>query len=76
MERTTIMADERLLEAARRTARREGVSLAEVIRQGIELRVRQGSGRREFIGAFASGKPGHTAARDSASGPFEPVSWR
>jgi hypothetical protein len=76
MERTTIMADEKLLDAARRTAEREGVSLAEVIRQGIELRVRQGSGRRGFIGAFASGKKGHTAARDSANTSFEPISWR
>jgi hypothetical protein len=76
MERTTIMADERLLDEARRAARREGVSLAEIIRQGIELRVRQRAGRPSFIGAFASGKKGHTTARDSADAPFEPTSWR
>jgi hypothetical protein len=76
MERTTIMADEQLLEKARAVARREGLSLAEVIRQGIELRVRQPRRKPSFIGAYASGVKGSTAARDSADGRFEPVSWR
>jgi hypothetical protein len=76
MQRTTVMADEELLEAARRVADREQISLAEVIRQGIELRVRQRTRPPRFIGAFASGNPGHTAARDSADAPFEPASWR
>jgi hypothetical protein len=76
MVRTTIMAEEELLEQARATARRDGISLAEVIRQGIELRVRQPRRRPSFIGAFASGEPGHTTARDSAEAPHEPISWR
>lgn len=76
MKRTTIMADDELLDEARRVAQREGVSLAEIIRQGIELRIRQRPRRLSFIGAFASGEPGHTAARDSADAPFEPLSWR
>lgn len=70
------MADEDLLADARRVAAREGISLAEVIRQGIELRVRRRSHPPSFIGAFASGTKGHTTARDSADAPFEPLSWR
>jgi hypothetical protein len=70
------MADERLLDAARRVAAREEISLAEVIRQGIELRVREPVQRPRFIGAFASGEPGHTTGRDSGDAPFEPASWR
>jgi hypothetical protein len=76
MTRTTIMADEELLERARAVARREGLSLAEVIRQGIELRVRQPRRKPAFIGAYASGAKGSTTARDSANARFEPVSWR
>jgi len=76
MQRTTIMADDELLEDARRVAEREGISLAEVIRQGIELRVQQRPRRLSFISAFASGEKGHTTARDSADAPFEPGSWR
>ena len=76
MERTTIMADEQLLNEARAVARRENISLAEVIRQGIELRVRQRPAKLRFIGAFASAEKGHTAARDSADASYEPLSWR
>jgi hypothetical protein len=76
MERTTIMADPDLLEEARRVAAREGISLAELIRQGIVLRVRCRSRPPSFIGAFASGSKGHTTARDSSDAPFEPRSWR
>ena len=76
MTRTTIMADEELLDRARAAARRDGISLAELIRQGIELRVNQRRPPPRFIGAFASGSPGHTTARDSADAPYEPLSWR
>lgn len=76
MKRTTIMADDHLLDELRRIARGEGVSLAHVIREGLELRAKQPRKRPSFIGAFASGEPGHTAARDSADAPFEPLSWR
>jgi len=76
MTRTTILAKEELLERARAVARCEGISLAEVIRQGIELRVRQPRRRPSFIGAFASGEEGHTTAGDSADAPYEPLSWR
>lgn len=66
MSRTTIMAPDDLLDDLRAIAKEEGVSLGEVIREGLELR-RQARGRRRalrFIGAFASGDEEHdTAAR-------------
>jgi len=76
MERTTIMADEDLLARARMVARREGISLAEVIRQGIELRVAQPRRRPSFIGAVASDDGPHDTAERSADIPYEPLSWR
>ena len=55
MSRTTIMADDELLDELRRIAKAEGVSLGEVIRQGLEWRVRTRRRVPSFIGAFASG---------------------
>lgn len=64
MSRTTIMADDDLLDELRAIARREQVSLAEVIRQGLEWRARTRRRAPSFIGAFASGEGPHdTAAR-------------
>ncbi|WP_181813617.1 ribbon-helix-helix protein, CopG family [Gaiella occulta] len=64
MSRTTIMADEALLDELREIAKDEGISLGEVIRQGLEWRAR---GRRRvpsFIGAFASGHSDTSARVD------------
>ena len=65
MSRTTIMADDALLDRLREIAKEEGISLGEVIRQGLEWRAATHRRRRlAFIGAFASGEEGHdTAAR-------------
>lgn len=65
MSRTTIMADDALLEQLRAIAKQEGISLGQVIRQGLEWRVLQ---RRRcppsFIGAVESDDgPGDTAER-------------
>lgn len=65
MSRTTIMADDALLEQLRTIAKQEGISLGQVIRQGLEWRVSQ---RRRcppsFIGAVESDDgPGDTAER-------------
>lgn len=49
------MADDELLERLRAIARDEGVSLAEVIREGMELRAQRTRPAPTFIGAFASG---------------------
>jgi hypothetical protein len=75
MKRTTIMADEELLERLREVARRERVPLARVIREGLEWRARQEAIGPGFIGAGASSPPHDTAPRASEA-PYEPRSWR
>lgn len=64
MSRTTIMADDELLDGLRAIAKQEGVSLAEVIREGLEWRVRTRRRVPSFIGAVARDSgPGDTAER-------------
>ena len=63
MSRTTIMADDELLDRLRVIARREGVSLAEVIRQGLELRAARTRRAPSFVGAVDGGDATVTAAR-------------
>ena len=76
MQRTTIMAEDRLLRELRDIATREGVSLATVIRQGMEMRARRVRPRPAFIGMLKD--PGISAdfATSSIDAPFEPLSWR
>lgn len=76
MTRTSIMADDALLDRLRTIASREGKSLAAVIREGLELRARRDRPPLTFIAAFASGDPGHDTARWSADAPYQPLSWR
>jgi hypothetical protein len=76
MKRTTVMADEELLDRLREVARRDGVSLAEVIRQGLEWRAEQRPSPPGFIGIDASEEPPFDTARRSGELPFEPRSWR
>jgi len=65
MVRTTIMADEALLDELRAIAKSEGISLAEVIRQGLEWRMRTRRRIPSFIGVVSSeGEPRDTASRD------------
>ncbi len=63
MVRTTIMADGELLEQLRSIAKDEGISLGEVIRQGLEWRVNTRRRVPSFIGAVASDEM-TDAARD------------
>jgi hypothetical protein len=58
MSRTTIMADDELLDELRAIAKQEGVSLGEVIRQGLEWRARIKRRPPSFIGAVTEGEPG------------------
>lgn len=74
MKRTTIMAEEELLDRLRAIARLEGLSLAEVIRQGMEMRARS-QRRLAFIGAGKS-NPGLTPVDWNADMVFEPPPWR
>lgn len=65
MSRTTIMADDDLLERLREIARTEGISLGEVIRQGLEWRAQTRRRMPSFVGAVRSGGGPHdTASRD------------
>lgn len=69
------MADEQLLERLREIAREERVSLAQVIREGLEWRARQRRRRKlSFIGAGESGYTDTAARADEM--PYEPLSWR
>ena len=64
MSRTTVMADDLLLDQLRAIARNDGVSLGEVIRQGLELRVKMTRRPPSFIGAVTSpGGPHDFASR-------------
>jgi Ribbon-helix-helix protein, copG family len=76
MTRTTIMADEAVLEQLRRIARKEGISLAETIRQALEWRARQRKSRPKFIASGESRRGPHNTARKSGDFQFEPRSWR
>ena len=50
MSRTTIMADDALLDELRAIAEEEGISLGEVIRQGLEWRAKTRRRVPSFIG--------------------------
>jgi hypothetical protein len=76
MTRTTILADPALLEKLRRIARREGISLAETIRQAMLLRVKQPRAKPRFIGAGASNKRPNDSVERSSDLVFTPRSWR
>jgi len=56
MSRTTIMADDALLDELREIAEEEGISLGEVIRQGLEWRAKTRRRVPSFIGAISSGR--------------------
>jgi hypothetical protein len=57
MVRTTIMAEPELLEELRSIAKDEGISLGEVIRQGLTWRAKTRRRVPSFVGAVASKKP-------------------
>lgn len=75
MQRTTIVADERVMEQLREIARRERLSLAQVIRQALELRVRQQRPRLSFIGAAASKEPPFDTSERAGDIRYVPRSW-
>ena len=76
MRRTTIMAEDALLDRLRAIARDEGLSLAEVIREGMELRAQRSRPPVTFIGIGRSGRRGHDTAQRSGEMTFVPRSWR
>lgn len=71
MKRTTIFADERLLNRARKVAERRGMSFAHLVRDALEqyIATSKPPGRLPSIaGKFASGKP-------DASGRVDELLW-
>jgi plasmid stability protein len=74
MERTTIVAPEQLLKRLRRMAAERGTSMADLIREALEEKVRTDRPRPRSLGLGASGH-GDTAQRTSAERPV-PRTWR
>jgi len=70
------MADDVLLDRLRRIAADEGLSLAEVIREGMELRAQRSRPAVSFVGTGRSGRKGHRTAELSSEVRFVPKSWR
>jgi hypothetical protein len=72
MSRTTIMADDALLDELRGIAEEEGISLGEVIRQGLEWRAKTRRRVPSFIGKLppprdqAIGQPSFPEGTDDA----------
>jgi len=76
MRRTTIMADEELLEQLRAIAREERRPLAAIIREGLEWRALQQRPGLRFLGIGASSEPTFDTAKRSADMPYAPRTWR
>ena len=76
MKRTTIMAPEELLERLQSIAQQENLSLAEVIRQGLEWRASRRKRVPQFIGAGRSTEEPHDTARQAGDIAYAPRSWR
>lgn len=70
MSRTTIMADDALLDELRAIAKAEGVSLGEVIRQGLEWRAKL----RRRPPTFVGGPPSFIGKAPSGDGPHDTAS--
>ncbi len=62
MSRTTIMADDALLDQLRAIAKEEGISLGEVIREALEWRARLRRRPPSFIGKAESDDGPHDTA--------------
>jgi hypothetical protein len=76
MKRTTVMADEETLRRLRDIARREGRSLADVIREALESRAAEPARRLHFLGIGASEPGTGPTARESGDIRPEPHPWR
>ncbi len=74
MRRTSIMADEDVLQRLRDLAHDRGVSLAEVIREALEQKAGEFRPRPKCLGMFSSGDPHGSSIADE--GQIPPVSWR
>lgn len=67
MSRTTIMADDALLDQLRGIAEEEGVSLAQVIREGLEWRVQTRRRPPSFVAKIAAERSSRTGGVDDTA---------
>ncbi len=74
MRRTTIVAPDELIELLRRAAAEQGTSMAQLIREALEEKVKSPQPRPRSLGIGASGHP-DTARRTGEEG-SEPRPWR
>lgn len=74
MNRTTIMADEQLLEQLRQLAHERRVSMATIIREALEEKVNQTQPKPKSLGIAASGH--RDTGRLSSEQRARPRSWR
>jgi hypothetical protein len=76
VKRTTIEVPEELLEQLQAFAHEEHLSLAEVIRQGLEWRVAQRNRVPRFIGAGCATEGLDAIGRRAGEIAYTPPSWR
>ncbi len=74
MKRTTIVADQELIERLRRQAAERGVSLATVIREALEEKASSRRPRPRSLGVGDSGRT--DVARRIGEEPAVPEPWR
>jgi len=74
MERTTIMADEAVVERLRALARDRGVSFAEVVREALDVKAAEYRPKPRGMGMFSSSTP--DGSEVASEGRIPPVSWR
>ena len=70
------MASDDLLRQLKKIAQDEEISFAQVIREGLELRVKQANEPPRFIASVASAGSSGPTARESSDRQFEPPPWR
>ena len=64
MKRTTIFADEAMLSSLRQIAQREGLSIAEVIRQALDRFIAERQGERRLPSILGIGRSGRQDIAD------------
>ena len=72
MKRTTIFADEDMLRSLRQIAQREGLSVAEVIRQALDRFIAEQQGARRLPSILGIGRSGRQDIADQC----EELLWR
>jgi hypothetical protein len=74
MERTTVMARPETLDRLRALARDRGTSFAEVVREALDEKAKEYRPTPTSLGIVSSG--GSDVARNEATEPVPPMSWR